>query len=538
LLFAVPGGAARAATPQLPITGLTQVIADSVHNELFLSTGTNVVVTDLTGGHITTWGAGAQAGGMATDGTNVYVANGGVVDAFSAVTPTAAPAPFALGAGDVASSVAFQFNRIWVSYSHPAVPVVTGAIGYFNVGSNTFHPSVLSATGTWPTAPRLAADPNPATEGTLVAVDNEADPTMVATYNVSGNAFSTAPVGENDALASCTGLSDVALAAGGAHFLLACSGGNTSLGFTSADPAVAPYAAADYPSGASPDAVAVAPDNSGFATGTNDGTAPALKVFKGAGTVMTSLALAGVGETVAPGGLAWANDAVKLYAVLTNGANFFLDTLVYPQYLATNLDLVSTNSTTTLAAGVKVTFKGTLSYENATGTGITIPPVGTFVRILRGPNPLTTTATLYVKTVAGGAFTVADTPNPGTYYYTAYYPGTGTNSKAWHPVLVPFKVVIAHTTLKVTTSSTLVKKGTTVTVTAHLAKWHTNKTVTIYGRVGTSGGWTALRRALVSPTGILTVSVKVSKKMQFYALYQGDAWYAKVTAPIVTVNVH
>jgi hypothetical protein len=533
LLFTVPGGAASAAPTQLPISGLTQVIADSVNNELFLSTGSSVVVTDLTGSHITTWGAGAQAGGMATDGTHVYVANGGVVDAFSAVTPNGAPAPYTLPAGDTASSVAFQFNRIWVSYSNT---LETGAIGYFNVGVTTvFHADALNATGTWPTPPRLAADPNPATEGTLVAVDNEADPTMVASYNVSGNAFSTAPVGENDALASCTGLSDVAVAAGGAHFLLACTGGNTTLGFTSTT--VAPYAAADYASGASPDAVAVAPDNSGFATGTNDGAAPALKVFKGAGTVMTNLPLGPANETVVPGGLAWANDAVKLYAVLTNGANYFLDTLVYPQYLATNLDLVAT-SPATLAAGVKVTFKGTLSYENATGTGTTVPPVGTFVRILRGPNPATVTATLYVKTVAGGAFTVADTPNPGTYYYTAYFPGTGTNSKAWHPVLVPVRVTIAHTTLKVTTSSTLVKAGTTVTITAHLAKWHTNKTVVIYGRVGTTGGWTAIKRALVSPKGILTVSVKVSKKMQFYALYQGDAWYAKVTAPIVTVNVH
>src|SRR5215472_2732213 len=104
LLFTVPGGAARATTlPQLPINSLTQVIADSVHNELFLGTNANIVVTNLTGTKTTTWAAAPQAGGMAFDGTNVYAANGNVVDAFSATAPLAAPATYQLPAGDTAS---------------------------------------------------------------------------------------------------------------------------------------------------------------------------------------------------------------------------------------------------------------------------------------------------------------------------------------------------------------------------------------------------------------------------------------------------
>jgi hypothetical protein len=536
VLFSVPGGAAGAATlPQLPIASFTQVIADSVHNELFLGTNANIVVTNLTGTQTTTWAAAPARGGMAFDGTHVYAANGNVVDAFSALTPLAAPATYQLPAGATASSVAFQFGRIWVSYS---TATVTGAIGYFTVNvTNTFHANILSAAGTWTAPPRLAADPNPATEGTLVAVDGVADPTMIATYNVSGNAFNTAPVAENDAFAACTGLKDLAVKAGGGDFTLACSGQTGAAIFTTG---LAPVGGAAINAGPgsvpSPDAVTYAPDSTGLALGSNDGAAPSLSVFKLAGTQMTNEALGAANEVVAPGGLSWASDAVKLYAVLKSGANYFLDTRVYAQYLTSNVDLMNTG-TGNWVAGNKLTLKGSLTYENAAGTGTTVPPLGTTVRILRRLTTSTVNAApIYVKTGAGGAFTVTDTPPAGNYFYVAYYPGTGTNSPGWHTVMD--KVTIGHTTLKVTASSTYVKTGTTVTITATLGKWHTNKTVTIYGRVGTTGGWTALRRALVSPKGILTVSVKVSKKMQFTAKFTGDGWYAAANANILTVGVH
>jgi hypothetical protein len=529
LLFTVPGGAASAATlPQLPINSLTQVIADSVHNELFLGTNADIVVTNLTGTTVTTWAAAPQAGGMAFDGTNVYAANGNVVDAFSATAPLAAPATYQLPVGATASSVAFQFGRIWVSYS---TATLTGAIGYFTFNqTTTFHANVLSAAGTWTAPPRLAADPNPATEGTLVAVDGVADPTMVATYNVSGNAFGTAPKAENDAFAACTGLSDLAVSAGGGDFTLACGSGVVT--FTNGLAAVTSAAiTAGQGSVPSPDAVTYAPDNTGLAVGSNDGANPSLSVFKVTGAAMLSAA----NEVVAPGGLSWASDAVKLYAVVKNGGNYFLDTRVYAQYLTSNVDLVNTG-TGNWVANSKLTLKGSLTYENATGTGTTVPPVGTIVRILRRLTTSNVNTTLYVKTGAAGAFTVTDTPPAGKYYYVAYYPGTGTNSPGWHTVMDT--VTIAHTTLKVTTSSTYVKTGSTVTITARLGKWHTNKTVVIYGRVGTTGGWTAIKRALVSPTGVLTASVKVSKKMQFKAYFAGDGWYAALSSAIVTVGVH
>jgi hypothetical protein len=537
LLFSVSGGAASAATlPQLPISSLTQVIADSVHNELFLGTNASVVVTDLTGNLITTWGAAPKPGGMVTDGSSVYAVNGAVVDAFSAVAPVpTASAVYHLPAGDTPSSVAFQFGRIWVSYSSATE---TGAIGYWTAGQPAainFHADALSAAGTWANPPRLAADPNPATEGTLVALDNAGG--MIATYNVSGNAFQTTPKAESDVFAACTGLKDLAVSAGGGDFTLACSGGTGTLTYTNAlVPVASPAITAGQGSVPSPDAVTYAPDNTGLAVGSNNGVNPSLSVFKLTGTPMTKDALAAANEIVAPGGLSWASDAVKLYAVLkdTNTGNYLLDTVVYAQYLTSNLDLMNTG-TGNWVAGSKLTLKGSLSYENATGTGTTIPPVGTTVRLLRRLTTSNVSTTLLVKTVAGGGFTVIDTPPAGNYFYVAYYPGTGTDSPAWHTVRD--NVTIGHTTLKVTTSASSVKAGTTITVTAHLGKWQKNKTVTIYGRVG-NGGWTTIKRALVSPTGILTASVKVSKTMQFKAYFAGDGWYAALSSAIVTVSAH
>jgi len=515
-LLAVPAAtsaASAAALPKLPVTGLTQVL--EAGNHLFLDTGGSVVVTSLTGKPVATLPGGAT-GNMATNGNTVWVVAGQVVHAFSATTLNALP-DYNGPAGDNLYNIAYQAGKIWVVHGGGAPT----SIGYFNVGNPNLNAGLTTNNNTpWAGIPRLAADPNPTTEGSLVAVDNEAGSSMITTYNVSGANPQLTPVMEKDAVAGCTGLSDLAVTAGGGRAILACTGGTTDL--TYATKTLAPIAAADYASGASPDAVAIAPDNTGIATGTDDAGAPALSVFKaGGGAAVTRVQLAADGLTVAPGGLAWSQDAVHLYAVLQGGANYYLRVLQYPQYKATALDLTSAGS---FPAGGKVVLHGKLALGGAPA------PAGVTVKIFRqvaGSSAITTFST---KTVRGGTFTLTNVPpRYAHYYYTAYYATNGTYAPNWHSCLIVVNAL--HTTLRVTAPGS-VSGGTTVQVTAHLGKTYNSRYVSIYAQPA-GGAKKLVKKAKVNAAGVLTISYKVTNNTTFTAVFAGDAHYAPVTAKAI-----
>ena len=510
-LLAVPAAtsvAGAAALPALPVTGLTQVL--EAGNHLFLDTGDSVVVTSLAGKLVTTLPGGAS-GNMATNGNTVWVVAGQFLHAFSATTLNALPS-YDGPVGNNLDNIAYQSGKIWVVYGG-SVPT---SIGYFNVGNPNLNAAVLSTNTPWAGIPRLAADPNPTTEGTLVAVDNEAGSSMMATFNVSG---APTRVAEDDAVTGCTGLSDLAVTPGGARVILACTGGATDLTYTAAT--LAPVAAADYASGASPDAVAVAPDNTGIATGTDDAGAPAQSVFKAGGAAVTRVQLAADGLTVAPGGLAWSQDAVHLYAVLQGGANYYLRVLQYPQYKATALDLTSAGS---FPAGHKVVLHGKLELGGAPA------PAGVTVKIFRQVVGSSVLTTLTAHTVAGGTYTYSDVPPKyAHYYYTAYYASNGTYAPNWHSCLVVVNPL--HTTLHVTAPGS-VSGGTTVQVTAHLGKTYNSRYVSIYAQPA-GGAKKLVKKAKVNAAGVLTISYKVTNNTTFTAVFAGDAHYAPVTAKAI-----
>jgi hypothetical protein len=514
-LLAMPGGAATAATaatlPKLPITGLTQVL--EAGNHLFLNTANGVVVTNLAGKLVTKLPI-SGTGDMATDGSTVWVVIGRFVAAFSATTLKSMPSYDGPPSNNL-YNIAYQAGKIWVVYGG-SVPT---SIGYFKVGNPTLNTGV-SANKPWPGIPRLAADPNPTTEGTLVAVDNEAGSSMIATFNVSGAKPKLTPVAENDAVTGCTGLSDLAVTAGGTRLVLACTGGATDLGYATAT--LAPVTAADYASGASPDAVAIAPDNSGIATGTDDAATSALSVFKAGGAAVTTVPLASEGLTVAPDGLAWSPDATKLFAVLKGGANYYLDVLQYPQFKASSLDLGSTG-TGTFPAGSKVLLKGKLTLGGAPA------PAGVTVKVFRQVVGSSVATTLVARTVAGGTYTLTDTPpRYAHYYYTAYYPSDGTYAPNWHTALVI--VTPLHTTLRLTAAPASVAAGKTVRVTARLGKTR-SRVVAIYAQPA-GGAKKLVKSGKVNAWGVFTVSYKITKKTTFTAVFAGDAYYAPAKATV------
>ena len=512
-LLAVSGVALSAADassaaklPALPINDLKQVVADGVHNHAYLATTGGIVVTNMAGAHITTLaGESVTHLALSPDGNTLYAAIPGAdeVAAFNTKTLGAGPL-YKLPTADVIGDISVQAGKIWVSYTAAAA----GAIGSFNVGSATFAPNALTTTGIWPTAPLLAADLDP--DGTLVAVDDEANPAMIATYNVNAG---NAPLAENDALAACTGLSDLAVAAGGGSFDLACTGSATELGFSKTL-----GAAADYASGAGADAVAIAPDNSGIATGNNDAATAKLATFRTNGTAENAYPLA-AGSTVAPDGLSWTSDATKLVAVLKTGGNYALDVIQYAQYKASTLDLTSPKFF--WPAGAKVVLRGKLELGGVPA------PAGVTVKIFRQVVGTSAKTTLTAHTVAGGNYTYTDVPPKyAHYYYTAYYATNGTYAPNWHSCLIVVNPL--HTTLRLTAPGS-VNSGTTVQVTAHLGKTYRSRVVAIYAQPA-GGAKKLVKKAQVNSAGTLTISYKVTKNTTFTAVFAGDAHYAPVTA--------
>ncbi len=517
VLLTVPSGAASAATlPRLPITGFTQIL--EAGNHLFLDANGEVVVTSLTGKLVATE-VPAGAHNMATDGNTVFVALGDGVTSFSATT-LKYETTYEIPPGNNLYSIAYEAGKIWALWGGTALPgsSAVNRIGYFDVGDpNLADENALSASEPWSTSVHLAADPNPTTEGTLVAIDNGTSPAKIVTFNVSGATPKLTPVAENDALTSCTGLSDFAVTPGGSRVILACTGGTTDPAYATAT--LPPVPAASYASGASPDAAAIAPDNSGTATGTDDTATATLSVFKADDATVTTVPLAADGLTIAPHGLVWSADATKLFAVLKGGANYYLDVLQYPQYKATAIDLGSTG---TFPVGGKVHLKGTLAL------GGTPTPAGTAVKVFRQAKGSTATTTLTATTVAGGTFSLTDVPPAyGSYYYTAYYATNGTYEPAWHTSLVTGTAL--HTTLKLTTSAATVKAGRTVTVTAHLGATHTNRTVSIYPQVK-GGAKKLIKAGKANSKGILAITYKVTKNTTFSVVFSGDRYYASATA--------
>ncbi len=524
-LLAVPGGAARAATtalPQLPITGLTQVIADDADGYVFLDTGTSVVVTNLSGKLVSTLDTTAKPVALATDNTHLFVADAAShsITESTEAKPGTVTETYTLPATDTPASLAFQGGKLWVSYTEAGA----GAAGYFKLGAAAFTANALTATTPWPTAPRLAADPNPTTQGTLIAVDDEANPTMIVAYNVSGyTGKAVVTEAQNDAFTACKGtLQDMAVGANGDQVILSCSGNATELGLNAVSLAAA--TGADYPGGAASDAIAIAPDNTGFATGTNSAAAAALSVFRAGGTTpVTTHALATANEVVAPAGLSWSADAIKLAAVLKNttSGDYFLDVLTYPQYKASDLT-VNPVGGDTFKAGTKVKLKGKLTLGTAAA------PAGIKLKIFRQVFGSTAhQATINVTTVKGGTYTVTDLPpKHGNYTYLAYYAG-GTYAPAYHQCLV--HAPIAKPALSITSSAKSVKAGKTVTVTAHLGNPHANRMVSIYAQPK-GGAKKEIKHARVSAKGALSVSYKIAKNTTFTVTFSGDSWYSAASA--------
>ena len=187
---------------------------------------------------------------------------------------------------------------------------------------------------------------------------------------------------------------------------------------------------------------------------------------------------------------------------------------------SSGMTLGSAGSSSTFKAGTKVTLTGRLTLNGAAA------PAGVSVKVNR-QFAGHTQATLTVKTVAGGGFTVTDVPSAtGSYTYAAsYVSNTYLPATANHAVTV----TAAKPALKLAVSAKSVKPGQKVTVTATLGAPHVNKTLVIYAQAKGSAK-KVIKRATVNAKGQLSVVFTVKANTTFTVTFSGDSWYTAGSA--------
>jgi hypothetical protein len=537
--LAAPGAGAAALSPgstptaaiaaasggALPIAGFHEMVADVATGRLFFSRGAQgkdasdtIVVTNLSGRLVRTIAdqTGVEGIALSPDGSTLYAALAGR-DAVSAINTSSLEVTglYPLGSGNSPYDVAVESGRVWVSYSSKNGSFV-GAVNPNDVPSpSAFTPLVLPSS--FSSAPRLFADPD--NSGTLLASVPGAELATVASYDVA-----TSPVtmwNGPTSLGSCEFPADLAIAPGGGSFILSC--GNAQQQYDTHTFAETRR----YLSGSGQDAVAIAP-NGTIALGTRG--APNVTVYRpGAKTPVNRFSQTGYQVGLAQFGLAWSAGsgtlfAVYEYPVLKNGGVSSHDFRVFayqdPERTASTITLRGTGSA---VVGDSVTIAGRFTLS------VGAPPARTTITITRRQAG-SRVVVRWTRTIgSGGYFSLTNTPpSPGSYTYTASYPGTS----ALAPTTATRRVLITRmpSLLTLSVSAGTVNYQSPVTVTAHLSKALAGQIVLIYAQSFDRKAEHLLAIGLTNARGAFSVRYVPSNSTTFTAVYRGSSLYQSATA--------
>lgn len=511
------------------LAGFHQMAVDSSAGYIFLSGSGGIAVADLSGNTITTLDTGNQVAGLAlsSDGGTLYAAltagsthsdSIGAIDvsAIKASSPT--EGYYALGNGDVPYGLAFQGGELWVSYTDSSG---SAGIGSFDPASGTF---TAAAADGWTTAPDLAAD-SQAGGTTLVAVQ-PGSAAAAATYTTANGTLT--PLAAQTALGQCSGETQLAVAPGGADFIVACG---TSVNEYSVSGLAAPQSS--YAAGSAAPAGAAIDADGTVAVGSSSG----IYVY-GSGGALDNIFNPGGSASLAAGGLGWEGtpNGSQLVAVADSGGSYSLQVFSQPTLTRSLLTLTAPS---TAVIGSQVMLTGSLTLSNGAPL-----PANTQVTITR-TDPGSTTATPLppVQPGSNGSFTLADTPpaTAGTYTYTASYGGDPSVTAA-STATTQVTVGLNTTALSLSGPSS-VSVGKNVTLTGSLALGGgaaipAGTTVTV---TRTGPGSTGSEAFTVTPASTggftLTDAPTVAGAYTYTAEYAGNATIAAATAShTVTVS--
>jgi sugar lactone lactonase YvrE len=521
-MSALTAGTANAApTTAVPkLTGLHQVIASSGYvfysegvdsiNLLGLppSTGSGLIVTDTAGHYVTTVDSGDGVEGIALspDGTTLYAALAvksavAAIDIATITSATPTQVLYPLSSGFVPYGVVAQSGQVWVSYN-PG----TGGAGSSTIGS--IDPAAAPATAFQPlagsaafySAPELAADP--ANNGIIVGAQQDISDAQGTVVNTATTPATTVANGSIGGFSQCGFIGQIAVRAGGAAYVTC---GAQVFSTASSDGTLSTTAEGHYALGGN----ILATDAAG-AVATGYGST--VGVYLASGKLANKFSF--TNQSVY--GLAFAPDGSSLYVVTQGGTGVFSLNVIEQPSLPQSVLSLSIPATSPITQSV--TLSGKLAFPGGkvplTGTAVTIKRTGT------------SAATFTAKTTSTGTFAVADHSAGrvfGSYTYTASYAGTSAISASI--ATRSLKIVKFSPGLTVKFSATRISYGTTVTVTAHLGKTHTNRTVLIYAQQA-GRGKVLVGRGTVNAQGNFSVRYKPSYNTVFSVQFSGDAQVA------------
>jgi hypothetical protein len=530
------GAMADSGTAVTQLTGFHQMAVDDVgsNSYVFLSGSNGIVVTDLSGNYVATLDSGANVAGVAVsaDGNTVYAAltsggNSGSIGSIGVPTITSSGATenhYPLGNGDVPGSLAFQGGKLWVSYTDSS----GGAgIGSFDPTSDTF---TAAPADDWTTAPDLAADPQ-AGGTTLVAVQ-PGSAAAAATYTTAnGTLTPLAAQTTPSALGQCSGETQLAVAPGGADFIVACGSSGGVQEYSTQDLS-APQSSSYGTVGSDPAGAAIDADGT-VAAGSSSG----IYVYgSGSGGTLENVFHLGSSASLAAGGLGWEStpNGSQLVAVADSGGSYSLKVFSQPTLTRSILALTAPSTAT---VGSQVTLNGSLTLS----TGVALPSNATVAITRTAPDG--TSTSLSAQPVSDGSFTLTDVlpATAGTYTYTASYSGDPSVAAA-STATAQVTADLNTTTLSLSGPSS-VSIGKSVTLTGSLppvggATIPAGTTVTV---TRTGPGSTGSKSFTVTPASTggftLTDTPTVTGAYTYTAKYAGDATIAAATAShAVTVS--
>ncbi|AZM51084.1 hypothetical protein DMB38_30820 [Streptomyces sp. WAC 06738] len=422
------GGAPAAAdtSTQLPISSYRDMAVDGIHRQVFITDpfGGQVVVADYSGQVVKQFSGAAGAWGLALseDSNTLYVAlrdAGAIAEIDTATLQETARYDTGTGAGAYAGPtwLALAGGKVWFGYS---VDTWSGDLGSLDLSGPEPVVTRAQAPRTFDGPPQIAAVPED--PSTLVAADHFSDATLVR-YDVSSGRAVEQVRSHGPGPYGCASLNELALTPDARQVVLACASPYDHQAFRTADLSHDGF----YTTDAYPNAVAFAPDGT-LALGSDARHDDAWVYRPGYDAPLKAIDL-GADRTVT-GGLAWAPDHSRLFAVVTTYSSgpFTLKVLDDPAGQESTLLL---DGPETAKRGQQITITGTLTPTTWLGAGTT-------VSLRRSTFADPAGVSLGTATVSpDGTLAFTDRPRTtGTVWYEAKYAGDGWLSPAESVALV------------------------------------------------------------------------------------------------------
>ncbi|MGW7079262.1 YncE family protein [Streptomyces sp. NPDC054866] len=519
-LVAVTSAPAAADSAKLlNVKSAGDVLVDGEHQRVYVSDprGGKIVVTDYAGAVKATLDGLPDVEGLALspDSGQVYAAVAGLNRIVSVETSSyTQSASYALDGAEKPRTLALASGKLWFGYG----PDAEGGIGSLDLsGAEPVVALGQDGDASFYAAPELGSDPD---SGILVAGEKATSNDTLTVYDVSG------PKPELKVSKSVEGsfFDDIAVSPDGTQIVTASGAPYYHPVYSTKD--LSPLGR--YDSGDYGTAVDIAPDGT-VAAGTSSWYAPDVHIYRqGKWSKVREYEFPNTGnssgaDTLADGGLAWAPDGSRLFAVSENSQGAFsLRVLTEPGKSLPKL---------TVTAPAKAPRAKSLTVTGKITDSAAPLPAGTELTVTRTDIESSDGKKLpVVKTKADGSFSLTDTPPAGgKVKYKVAYAGDAAHAAASGSDTVD--VSRSTTKLTLNKNGNVYSYGADVSFTAHLGTTYKNRTVEIWANpYGADKPNKLIKKGVVNSRGDLSATVDMKRDTDVTAVFAGDARYASKKA--------